>query len=158
VLQQLALLVIVFVPGGPFAEQAGAGQTKAKAPAAQTKSPTTSKSKAASAAKTPAKAKPKATARRVVRRPAVPVGQSRPTKDRYAEIQQALTKGGYYEGTPDGVWGDSSVKALQAFQTAQGLDPTGKIDSLTLIRLDLGPNYDQPPADAEGASQASAAD
>ena len=97
--------------------------------------------------KTPAapKASIKAPAKRPLRRaPAVPVGQARPTKDRYAEIQKALAAAGYYSGKATGVWGDESVKALQSFQQDQGLEPTGKIDAMTLIRLDLGPKYEVP--------------
>lgn len=123
----------------------------------QTKSPSSSSSttnnqnqtKPAPSApkKTPAspKASKKAPAKRPVRRaPAVPVGQARPTKDRYAELQKALANAGYYSGAVNGVWGDESVKALQSFQQDQGLEPTGKIDALTLIRLDLGPKYEVP--------------
>lgn len=97
--------------------------------------------------KTPAapKASKKAPAKQPVRRaPAVPVGQARPTKDRYAEIQKALAAAGYYSGKATGVWGDESVKALQSFQQDQGLEPTGKIDAMTLIHLDLGPKYEVP--------------
>lgn len=97
--------------------------------------------------KTPAapKASQQAPAKQPVRRaPAVPVGQARPTKDRYAEIQKALAEAGYYSGKVNGVWGDESVKALQSFQQEQGLEPTGKIDAMTLIRLELGPKYEVP--------------
>jgi len=70
--------------------------------------------------------------------------QVRPTSARYAEIQKALGKGGYFQGPADGVWGQSSVSALTKFQKEQGLDPTGKIDALSLIKLGLGPKYDSP--------------
>ncbi|MBI2815845.1 MAG: peptidoglycan-binding protein [Acidobacteria bacterium] len=68
--------------------------------------------------------------------------QLRPTPARYAEIQTALAKAGYYEGPANGAWDQSSIQALQRFQADQGLEPTGKIDSWSLIKLDLGPKYD----------------
>jgi len=53
-----------------------------------------------------------------------------------------LADAGYFSGAANGVWRSDSVKALQQFQQDQGLEPTGKIDSITLIKLDLGPQYD----------------
>src|SRR5689334_3365364 len=44
------------------------------------------------------------------RTPPPAVDQSHPTKDRYAEIQTALAKAGYYSGAKDGNWNDESVK------------------------------------------------
>ena len=70
-----------------------------------------------------------------------------PAPERYKEIQQALAGKGYLEpNTPTGVWGTSSVAALKRFQEDQNLAPSGKIDSLSLIALGLGPRRDpQPP-------------
>lgn len=68
-------------------------------------------------------------------------GQLRPTPQRYTEIQAALAKAGYFQGPTNGDWGTSSENALASFQKGHGLEPTGKIDALTLIKLDLGPNY-----------------
>ena len=96
-------------------------------------------SKAAASAKTSTRAPAKKPAR-------VPIGQKSPTRDRYREIQQALVDAGYFNGTIDGLWGKDSVQALRDFQSAQGLEPTGKIDAQTLIRLNLGPQYEQPEA------------
>ena len=78
--------------------------------------------------------------------------QTRPTPERYAEIQSALAKAGYYEGSTNGVWGDSSVEALRRFQEDNGQDPTGKLDSLSLIKLGLGPNYERESASATAAA------
>jgi peptidoglycan hydrolase-like protein with peptidoglycan-binding domain len=72
----------------------------------------------------------------VARRPPV---QMQPTTDRYKEIQQALADKGYFRGTPDGTWGSDSVDALKRFQKDQNLDPDGKIGSLSLMALGLGP-------------------
>ena len=62
-----------------------------------------------------------------------------PSTDRYKEIQQALADKGYFRGTPDGTWGAESVEALKRFQKDQNLDPDGKIGSLSLMALGLGP-------------------
>lgn len=82
------------------------------------------------------------------RKPAVQAWRSTqrvPTPERYKEIQQALASKGYLEGKgPSGVWDDSSVSALKKFQQDQNLEPSGKLDSLSLIALGLGPRHDQP--------------
>jgi peptidoglycan hydrolase-like protein with peptidoglycan-binding domain len=62
-----------------------------------------------------------------------------PTPDRYKEIQQALVAKGYSSQTPDGVWGPDWIDALKRFQQDQKLEPTGKLNSLSLITLGLGP-------------------
>jgi len=64
-----------------------------------------------------------------------------PTKDRYMEIQQALYEQGYLPSQPNGVWNQESVEALKQFQADQKLAVTGRISSLTLINLGLGPNH-----------------
>lgn len=46
---------------------------------------------------------------------------------------------GYLEGPATGVWDDASVDALRRFQQDQNLEPTGKLNSLSLIALGLGP-------------------
>lgn len=88
------------------------------------------------AAKFTAKAGTKSKRVAVVRRPPV---QMQPTTDRYKEIQQALADKGYFRGTPDGAWNGESVDALKRFQKDQNLDPDGKIGSLSLMALGLGP-------------------
>jgi len=65
--------------------------------------------------------------------------QQAPTPDRYREIQQALAAKGYYKGEPNGQWGADSADALKRFQAEQSLMPDGKINSLSLIALGLGP-------------------
>ena len=80
--------------------------------------------------------------RTAARRRQAPVrSQQQPARERYGEIQKALAKAGYDPGPTDGVWGTKSVAALQEFQRDQDLEPTGKIDALSLIRLGLGPKY-----------------
>jgi peptidoglycan hydrolase-like protein with peptidoglycan-binding domain len=65
--------------------------------------------------------------------------QQRPTVERYQEIQQALADKGYFKGPVDGNWGPDSVDALTRFQHEQNLTEDGKIGSLSLIALGLGP-------------------
>jgi peptidoglycan hydrolase-like protein with peptidoglycan-binding domain len=65
--------------------------------------------------------------------------QSAPTPDRYMQIQQALADKGYYTGPVNGVWGADSVAALKKFQEDQNLTVDGKLGSLSLIALGLGP-------------------
>ncbi len=65
--------------------------------------------------------------------------QQAPTPDRYKEIQQALASKGYLQSEPNGQWGSESADALKRFQADQSLMPDGKINSLSLIALGLGP-------------------
>ncbi len=64
--------------------------------------------------------------------------QKAPTADRITEIQSALSRNGFYDGNPNGKWDASSVAAMQKFQSANGLDATGKLDALSLQKLGLG--------------------
>jgi hypothetical protein len=65
--------------------------------------------------------------------------QQAPTPERYKDIQQALTSKGYFHGEPNGEWGPDSADALKHFQAEQNLTPDGKLTSLSLIALGLGP-------------------
>jgi hypothetical protein len=65
--------------------------------------------------------------------------QQAPTPDRYKEIQQALGTKGYLHSEPSGQWDAGSADALKRFQADQNLTPDGKISSLSLIALGLGP-------------------
>lgn len=65
--------------------------------------------------------------------------QNHPAPERYREIQQALADKGYYKSEVTGQWGAESVEAMRRFQQDQNLEPDGKLDSLTLIALGLGP-------------------
>ena len=55
------------------------------------------------------------------------------------EIQQALASKGYYSGPVDGMWTPACVDALKRFQQDQSLEVDGKLGSLSLIALGLGP-------------------
>jgi len=79
--------------------------------------------------------------------------QVAPAPERYKEIQEALVTKGYL--SPDeanGSWNASSTEALKRFQSEQNLEASGKINSLSLIALGLGPKHDDavlPPPPAQ---------
>ena len=73
--------------------------------------------------------------------------QLAPTPERYKEIQDALVAKGYLKAEDaSGGWNQSSVDALKRFQAEQNIESTGKINSLSLIALGLGPKRDAVPA------------
>jgi len=93
-------------------------------------------------------AKTTARARRTQRKPAARptrstwrAGQTAPTPDRYKEIQGALAQKGYLHGEATGVWNQDSTDALRRFQQDQNLQASGKLDSLSIIVLGLGPKH-----------------
>ena len=73
--------------------------------------------------------------------------QLAPSPDRYREIQQALAAKGYLQAEQaTGTWDQNSTDAMKRFQMEQNLEPSGKINSLSLIALGLGPKHDALPA------------
>jgi len=69
--------------------------------------------------------------------------QMAPTADRYKEIQAALVSKGYLQAEQaTGVWDQNSIEALRKFQADQNLESSGKINSLSIIALGLGPKRD----------------
>ncbi len=64
--------------------------------------------------------------------------QTAPSPDRVGEIQTALTRNGFYSGDATGKWDAGTVDAVQRFQQQNGLEPSGKLDALTLQKLGLG--------------------
>jgi peptidoglycan hydrolase-like protein with peptidoglycan-binding domain len=64
--------------------------------------------------------------------------QMAPTPDRIKEIQAALAASDLYKGEPSGKWDDESVAAMKHFQQVNGLNPSGKLDALSLQKLGLG--------------------
>src|SRR5277367_4106822 len=64
--------------------------------------------------------------------------QQAPTPERISEIQSALSRGGYYQGDPNGKWDANTVGAVEKFQSAHGIDSSGKLDAATLQKLGLG--------------------
>jgi hypothetical protein len=79
-------------------------------------------------------AKKKSKKRRSRREPT----QKAPTPQRISEIQSALARGGYYQWEPNGKWDLNTVSAMQKFQSGNGLEPSGKINALSLQKLGLG--------------------
>ena len=72
-----------------------------------------------------------------------------------SDIQKALADKGFKLGVPDGVWGKRSIAALRAYQTANGLPPTGVADQATIDRLFPSPHgvEQQEPPVAGSASE-----
>jgi len=64
--------------------------------------------------------------------------QKAPTPERISEIQSALTRAGYYQGDSSGKWDSNTIAAVEKFQSANGIDPSGKLDAPTLQKLGLG--------------------
>lgn len=132
IVQILAAALILVVP-------ASFGATP-KRPAATRKTPVrkpTAKSKAVRGKKSAAR---RATVRRT--RATTPPRQLRPTVDRYLEIETQLARRGYLKSNPDGIWNPESVEALRRFQQEQNLTADGRLNSLSLIALGLGPQRD----------------
>jgi len=128
--------------------------------AAQSSTPPAKKTpaKSATAVKTTPTTKPAAsktgstTAHKTVRKttPVVHTAakprQLQPTAQRYHEIQDALVAKGYLRPEQaTGNWDQASVDALKRFQAEQKLDASGKITSMTLIALGLGPKHEAEP-------------
>ena len=118
------------------------------APAATVaKKPTTkaapSTSKAPAAAKTSNTAK-KSSSRKKSKKTASwrRRGQQKIDGQRAREIQQALIREHYLDGTASGVWDDASQKAMERFQADNGWQSKMIPDSRALIKLGLGPDHE----------------
>lgn len=120
-------------------------RTAVTAKPASSKSGTRSTTASRAAAKTPVT---KASAAKHGRKPIVPKvtwrnRQMSPAPERFREIQQALADKGYLSAAEaDGSWNGASAEALKRFQADQKLEANGKINSLSLIALGLGPKRD----------------
>ena len=77
--------------------------------------------------------------------------QVQPSSERYKEIQQALSEKGYFGGSADGNWGPESMDALKRFQHDQNITEDGKISSLSIIALGLGPKREPPTLTPQGS-------
>jgi hypothetical protein len=133
--------------------------------AATVKRQTSSTSHTSSTSKTsksahPAATKASTTKRRRRRRTSsrfVP-RQKAPTPERISEIQTALSHGGYYQGDPNGKWDANTIAALEKFQSANGIEPSGKLDAPSLQKLGLGSDIagvsaPRPPAPVESVPE-----
>jgi hypothetical protein len=58
-------------------------------------------------------------------------------QDLVMKVQWALSRRGYYDGPIDGVISPDGMRAIRAFQEAQGLPATGRIDPNILTALKL---------------------
>jgi hypothetical protein len=114
------------------ASKKGAAPARKGTTAASARKPgTTTKSASSRGKKTPAK--------RVTWRNR----QMTPSPDRYREIQGALASKGFLNPEDaTGNWNQASSDALKKFQSEQNLESTGKINSLSLIALGLGPKHE----------------
>lgn len=85
----------------------------------------------------------KGSKKRVPRRVASrPRGQQAIDTGRVREIQEALIRAKYMDGEPTGLWDDSTKRALTRFQADNGWQSKVVPDSRALIKLGLGPNYE----------------
>src|SRR5271163_4437916 len=107
----------------------------AAAPVALTAAPQSSSSSASGSTATHSTKKKKSSHHHSSRREPF---QKAPTASRISEIQTALSRGGYFEGEPNGKWDSTTIAAMQKFQSANGLNSSGRIDATTLQKLGLG--------------------
>ena len=126
--------------GAVVQSKAPAKKTAAKKKTATRKSGVASSSKKSSTTKTASARGKKTPVRRGV---TWRNRQMSPTADRYREIQGALAAKGFLQPEDaTGSWNQASADALKKFQADQNLESSGKINSLSLIALGLGPRRD----------------
>jgi hypothetical protein len=155
ILSGAAIAAMVLVTWGadgtvPVKKSAAKSAVVKKKPASSTKAPTPgAPASKASAPRAPA-SKTTASSRRGGKK--APVSrvtwrnrQLAPTPDRYKEIQSALAAKGYLKPEDaNGTWNQASADGLKRFQSEQNIESTGKINSLSLIALGLGPKHETP--------------
>jgi peptidoglycan hydrolase-like protein with peptidoglycan-binding domain len=54
-------------------------------------------------------------------------------------IQSNLRSQGYYTGSVDGIWGQSTQSAIERFQQNRGLQPNGQLNPATLGAMGIAP-------------------
>ena len=69
-------------------------------------------------------------------------GQQKMDSTRAKEIQSALIREHYLQGTATGTWDAASQRAMEKFQADNGWQTKVVPDSRALIKLGLGPNHD----------------
>jgi hypothetical protein len=69
-------------------------------------------------------------------------GQQKIDPKRARDIQEALIREHYLEGTPSGMWNDASQKAMERYQADNGWQTKVIPDSRALIKLGLGPGHE----------------
>lgn len=70
-----------------------------------------------------------------------PRGQAAIDSDRASQIQQALAREHYLNGTPSGNWDSSTQEAMRRYQADHGWQSKTVPDSRALIGLGLGPDH-----------------
>jgi hypothetical protein len=68
-------------------------------------------------------------------------GQQKIDPQRAHDIQEALIREHYLDGSSSGVWDDATQKAMQRYQADQGWQSIMTPDSRALIKLGLGPDH-----------------
>lgn len=137
-------------------KSAGTPQRKSAAKGSAKGSASSQSTRSTASAKASAKGSKKGASRAASRRstPAV-YRQQQPEPGRIREIQQALTERGYPLEV-NGAWDASTMEALKKFQTDQkieNLSGKGKLDSMTIIALGLGPKREPPAGLTEAPKQ-----
>ena len=79
-------------------------------------------------------------------------GQQGIQGDRAAEIQQALIRENYLDGSPTGAWDSRTQQAMARFQADHGWQAKVTPDSRALIKLGLGPSHDKDIVNLESVS------
>ena len=69
-------------------------------------------------------------------------GQQKIDRTRAREIQEALIREHYLDGTASGTWDAKSESAMRRYQADNGWQSKTVPDSRALIKLGLGPNHD----------------
>lgn len=75
-----------------------------------------------------------------------PADEAAPPAPRFVrEAQQALRELGYRPGPVDGVVGPRTKEALARYQRSEKIQVTGRLDSETMVRLDIHERLFSPP-------------
>jgi peptidoglycan hydrolase-like protein with peptidoglycan-binding domain len=59
------------------------------------------------------------------------------SRERTMEMQRSLASRNLYQGKVDGVWGPKTESALRNFQTQNGLEATGRLDTRSAVALGM---------------------
>ncbi len=85
------------------------------------------------------------------------VAEGTPAKPTTKQIQQALKNAGFYSGKVDGDIGPRTKKAIEAFQSANGLKADGKVGAKTWralsVHLNASTEVENPSAEAQSVGQ-----
>ena len=148
VLASLVLTGLVLAAGASALQAPPAKASPAK-PAKKVSSSSSKKTSVTQKKRSRRKTRRRTVRRRVVR------GQRAPTTQRIREIQQSLSRSGHYDGKLTGKLDSHTVAALSDFQQAQDLRRTGRLNALTLQKLE---QYGLPPHSRASAAPPTRAD